>query len=418
MRQTGSMRQTDRRGGSMRVGTRGALLAAIAALTPLALLPAPAAAQTPSSAPRLVSGAAPSPTGTPALGGAPSASDSSAEPFELEVEVEVEGFGSGTVTSSPAGIDACGPSGGHACHANFERGAMVTLTANAGPDTEFVEWKGCTKVLGAKCEVKMNEEEQEVTAIFNAEPELEVEVEGSGNGTVTSSPTGIDACGYAGGPACHADFVKGATVTLTPTALPGSEFVEWKGCTKLAGSKCEIAMSEEEQEVTAVFSLGPELEAAQNPRPSSTQSKDTQSKDTNTNSKQPGSADTSGPAGQAGPAGKFEFVTCIAVTHKHVHNKKKKGETVQKCTTEPGPGAVKFSTTGGANVARATLSHNGQVYATGTAVRDAHGNLSLRLLPVHDLRPGRYTLELVTRKGAHKQIRREAFVLGGGTPRP
>jgi len=416
MRQTGSMRQTGRRGGSMRVGTRGALLAAIAALTPLALLPAPAAAQTPSPpspASRLVSGAAPSPTGTPALGGAPSASDSSAEPFELEVEVEVEGFGSGTVTSSPAGIDGCGPSGGHACNANFERGATVTLTANAGPDTEFVEWKGCTKVLGVKCEVKMNEEEKNVTAIFNAEPELEVEVEGSGDGAVTSSPAGIDACSYAGGRACHAIFKKGTVVTLTPTAQPGSEFVEWKGCTKLAGSKCEIAMSEEEQEVTAVFSLGPELEAAQNPRPSSAQSKDT-----NTNPKQPGSAGTSGPAGQAGPAGKFEFVTCIAVTHKRKHDKHKKGKTVQKCTTELGPGAVKFSTTGGGNVALATLSHNGQVYATGTAVRDDHGNLSLRLLPVHDLRPGRYTLELVTRKRAHKQIRREAFVLGGGTPRP
>jgi Divergent InlB B-repeat domain len=244
------MRQAGRRGDWTHARTRGALLAAIAALAPLALLPAPAAGQTRPPAPSL--------TGTPAGQALALASASAAELFELEVEVEVEGFGSGTVTSSPPGIDACGPSGGHACHANFEKGTSVILTATAGPDTEFVEWEGC-RAAGAECKVKMSEE-REVTAIFDTYPELEVQVEGLGNGTVTSSPPGIDACAYAGGHACEAYFKKGTTVTLTPTAEPGSEFVEWEGCTKVVGSKCEIAMSEEEQEVTAIFALEPELE--------------------------------------------------------------------------------------------------------------------------------------------------------------
>jgi hypothetical protein len=56
------------------------------------------------------------------------------------------------------------------------------------------------------------------------------------------------------------------------------------------------------------------------------------------------------------------------------------------------------------------LSRRGVVYAAGTA-RLAHGRMSLRLLPVRRLRPGKYTLTLVSGTGRHKKISRQSFTL-------
>lgn len=59
---------------------------------------------------------------------------------------------------------------------------------------------------------------------------------------------------------------------------------------------------------------------------------------------------------------------------------------------------------------QATLSRHSLVYAAGTA-RLAHGHMSLRLLPVRRLRPGKYTLTLISRTGRHKRISRESLTL-------
>ena len=182
---------------------------------------------------------------------------------EPELVVEVEGGGEGTISSTPTGIEACSEAGGPPCSAHFKNGTVVTLTPTVEPGSEFIEWEGCPKHKGAdECEVTMTEEEQEVTAVIYTEPELTVEVEGGGEGTVSSTPTGIDACGYGSG-ACYARFPGESTVALTPSAEPGSEFVKWGGCTTEVGEECKVAMvrgEEEEQEVTAEFALYPELE--------------------------------------------------------------------------------------------------------------------------------------------------------------
>jgi len=70
------------------------------------------------------------------------------------------GLGSGTVTSSPAGIDC-----GSTCSASYVSGTTVTLTATPGLLSGFGGWSGCDAVSGNTCTVNMNSA-RSVTADF------------------------------------------------------------------------------------------------------------------------------------------------------------------------------------------------------------------------------------------------------------
>ena len=84
--------------------------------------------------------------------------------FALEqhlLSVATSGSGTGTVTSSPAGIN-CGTT----CSASFDHGTVVTLSAVSGANTKPVAWSGCGEVIGAnECKVTMSAA-KEVTATF------------------------------------------------------------------------------------------------------------------------------------------------------------------------------------------------------------------------------------------------------------
>jgi dienelactone hydrolase len=71
--------------------------------------------------------------------------------------------GSGTVTSSPAGIN-CGAT----CSANFNSGISVTLTATPASGNTFSSWSGACTGTGS-CVVTMNDA-QSVTATFTLHP--------------------------------------------------------------------------------------------------------------------------------------------------------------------------------------------------------------------------------------------------------
>ena len=71
------------------------------------------------------------------------------------------GLGSGTVTSSPAGINDCGST----CSASFVSGTTVTLTATPGLLSGFGGWSGCDAVSGNSCTLDMNSA-RSVTANF------------------------------------------------------------------------------------------------------------------------------------------------------------------------------------------------------------------------------------------------------------
>ena len=75
--------------------------------------------------------------------------------------VSKAGSGSGTVTSSPAGID-CGAT----CSSIFSFGAAVTLTAVPAAGSTFTGWSGACNGTGA-CNVTMNADKS-VTATFSS----------------------------------------------------------------------------------------------------------------------------------------------------------------------------------------------------------------------------------------------------------
>jgi hypothetical protein len=58
-----------------------------------------------------------------------------------------------------------------------------------------------------------------------------------------------------------------------------------------------------------------------------------------------------------------------------------------------------------------TLSRHGVLFAAGNESASSRGSMSLRLTPLHELRPGRYTLTLISVRAKHEHIRRESFTL-------
>jgi uncharacterized repeat protein (TIGR01451 family) len=165
--------------------------------------------------------------------------------------VQKTGSGNGTVTSSPAGINACGAT----CTADYLDGTIVELTANIGPDTDFLGWGGACSGTGA-CQVTMSAA-RSVTANFKSSIALTVTHAGTGSGVVTSSPDGI---GIACGTGCTVGFDPGTVVTLGRSPSAGSVFAGWGGACTGSGA-CVVTMSQS-RTVTATFTLaaGPQAD--------------------------------------------------------------------------------------------------------------------------------------------------------------
>jgi hypothetical protein len=159
------------------------------------------------------------------------------------------GTGSGTVTSSPAGIN-CGAT----CSAMFDTGTQVTLTAAAAAGSTFAGWSGGGCSGTGTCKVTLNADTT-VTATFNTTPPvmhtLTVSPAGSGSGSVTSSPAGID-CGAT----CSHAYTAGTQVTLTATADSGSTFTGWSGGGCSGTSNCVVTLNSDTA-VTATFTANP-----------------------------------------------------------------------------------------------------------------------------------------------------------------
>jgi hypothetical protein len=163
---------------------------------------------------------------------------------QRELKVTKAGTGTGTVTSSPAGIECPGK-----CSTTFTNGTVVILSAVSGPNTLPVVWTGCTKVIAEnKCEASMIAAKA-ITATFNLnQVELKVAKTGTGTGTVKSTPAGIE-CGAK----CTAKFGEGSTATLSGTPGASTEAVVWSGCDSVnAENKCLVTMSGA-KEVSATF---------------------------------------------------------------------------------------------------------------------------------------------------------------------
>ena len=149
--------------------------------------------------------------------------------------------GSGSVTSSPPGIDC-----GSTCNANFGYEANVGLTATPPGGWAFSGWSGACRGSGS-CTVTMDSGKS-VTATFVQL--FTLTVTDNGAGTITSSLSNID-CQTT----CGASYRSGTQVTLVATPQSGYIFAGWSGACSGTGS-CVVTMSMAEN-VTAMFYLAP-----------------------------------------------------------------------------------------------------------------------------------------------------------------
>jgi hypothetical protein len=151
--------------------------------------------------------------------------------------VSKTGAGSGTVTSSPIGVD-CGTS----CTVSFIASSVVTLTATQAVGSTFTGWSGEGCSGTGTCVVTMSQA-RNVTADFSSGApstfSLTVTPTGTGTGTVTSAPTGID-CGST----CTANFTYNSSVTLTASAGGASTFGGWSGAGCSGTGTCTVTMSQ------------------------------------------------------------------------------------------------------------------------------------------------------------------------------
>ena len=125
--------------------------------------------------------------------------------------------GTGTVTSSPIGID-CGID----CNEMYAVGTVVTLTATPGPNSTFDGWTGDPDCTDGS--VTMDAARGCTATFTQITQTLTVTRAGSGSGTVFSSPPGISCGGV-----CMALFNQGSVVGLTAVAGAGSVFSGWTG---------------------------------------------------------------------------------------------------------------------------------------------------------------------------------------------
>ena len=168
---------------------------------------------------------------------------SSAAAFTLSVAKA--GSGSGTVTSSPVGIN-CGAD----CSEAYASGTSVTLTASPAAGSTFSGWSGACTGTGS-CVVSMTQA-RSVTATFATAPTtftLTVAKAGTGLGTVRSTPAGIN-CGAD----CSQAYASGTSVTLTATPKASSTFSGWSGPCTGTGT-CVVSMTQA-RSVTATFNTG------------------------------------------------------------------------------------------------------------------------------------------------------------------
>jgi len=138
------------------------------------------------------------------------------------LSVNEAGTGTGTVTSSPAGINC--PT---TCSASFTSGQVVTLTATAASGSTFAGWSGVAGCPGTgTCTVTVSAAVT-VTATFN-----------SGNSPVT--------IGIAPGSPSTVNTTPGSSAVfgLTLTALPGTTGTVTLGCTSTSPNiTCNIVPS-------------------------------------------------------------------------------------------------------------------------------------------------------------------------------
>jgi Divergent InlB B-repeat domain len=149
-----------------------------------------------------------------------------------------EGSGSGTVTSTPAGIN-CGSD----CSEAYSSGTVISLTATPAAGSIFAGWGGDSDCLDGVVTMNTN---KSCTATFKLDTAT-LNVVRSGDGVVMSNPSGIN-CGTE----CSMSYAKGTKVTLSAKASANSKFAGWAGGGCQGTADCIVSL-ENQTSVSATF---------------------------------------------------------------------------------------------------------------------------------------------------------------------
>jgi hypothetical protein len=172
----------------------------------------------------------------------------------VTLQVLKAGTGSGTVTSSPSGINC-----GSTCSKSFSSGTTVTLTATPSAGSVFAGWSGGGTSGTGTATINLTSNTT-VTATFNAlgggdgtfTLSVTKSLTGLGNGTVSSTPAGID-CGST----CSSSFPAGTSITLFASPTAG-EFTGWTAgpCAGSTNQSCTFTLNANTT-ATAAFATQP-----------------------------------------------------------------------------------------------------------------------------------------------------------------
>jgi hypothetical protein len=169
----------------------------------------------------------------------------------LTVRKHMSGTGSGTVTSSPSGIN-CGPQCPEFFH-DFNQPGPVVLTATANDDSEFKGWSGdaCSGSTERECSVELMQAVT-VTARFNLKTYTISIAPRPENGRITSSNPNLD-CGSVTD-TCTGTVAHGRGMILTAVPDDGYEPGVWGGdCSGSAQESCTLSNVTSNKTVTASF---------------------------------------------------------------------------------------------------------------------------------------------------------------------
>lgn len=164
------------------------------------------------------------------------------------INITRDGTGSGTVTSSPVGIDC-----GNDCSQIYDYATPLTLTAAPDTGSTFVGWSGGSCSGVAPCTFSV-EHANTITATFDHDgtsQELTVATAGICFGTIISTSSGIN-CGND----CNETYLTHTNVELTATPMQDCTFSSWSGNGCSGTGSCSFFMDQNES-ITATFDLFP-----------------------------------------------------------------------------------------------------------------------------------------------------------------
>ncbi len=154
--------------------------------------------------------------------------------------------GSGTVSSSPVGIDCIVTAGtvSGACSSAFPNGSVVTLSVAAAENSVFTGWTGaCT---GSTCAITVAGPTAVTAGLATDFPVQVSPVAGNeASGIITSVPAGISCTinGSAVSGACASRFNGAAQAVLTATPSGASSFAGWTGAGCGGSPTCTVQLT-------------------------------------------------------------------------------------------------------------------------------------------------------------------------------